>query len=297
MAESRYEVIGSAPDEAPPSRASGWLSRHRFVLLLVAILAAVLVREGLADPPVGPVQQSGVLGAVVIGVAWDPTIDRSRQVEIELTSTGAGPIAAARLRLVGNGLGRNPETELNRELVAGVPTTVRFGLAQTFCAPRPAGQLVGVIFDAAGAETTVQIAVGDPGRVLTQVNELACLSGHGVTGEADARSARLTTEPSTVLRLPITVRNPGMLPFLVTEVVSRTEGRFTQELLTVVPAGAAVSIEAEIVADCGSNEAFSKLTVAGEDFSGRLNDVGIEINDRLRGLLDDLYATCQRTGT
>lgn len=285
------------PDAMPPKRRrpARWLMRNRLVLVLLAILVLVIGREVITrNREVPPGTSTGPLTAVVRGLDWDPSSTAPRLVEVELTNIGNRSIAATRLQMHGDGLPPGDVREFNRELGQGDRATMKFGVGDPYCVTTANARLDGSVFDIAGTASTVAVDVEDPDGMLERVNDLACFGGaQPVTAEIDADVLLASPPPRAVgkLRIPVTIRNDGPLPILVTDVIVNEHG--ISQVATAVPANMSTEAEAEVAQLCEPPTGrIRSLALHGIDFGGRFIQLELSIADRVRAYLDRVVDRC-----
>lgn len=296
MTDGQYEFLDPRPSAKPTvrRRPARWLLRNRLVLVLLVILAVVIGRDVVTRNQGVPGASSGPMTAVVGGLGWDPSSSAyPRLVEVELTNIGNRSIAATRLQLHGEGMPPGDVRELNRELGQGDRATLEFGVGDPYCVTTASARLDGTIFDIAGVATTIAIDVEDPDGMLERVNDLACFGGaQPVTAEIDADALVAGAPAKTVqeLRIPVTIRNEGPLPILVTDLIVNEHG--VSQIATAVPAHKSVDIEAVVASVCQSAGQITSLALHGEDFGGRFIQFELDIGDRVQAYLDRLVERC-----
>jgi len=296
VTDGQYELLDPKPSAKPTvrRRPARWLLRNRLVLVLLVILAVVIGRDVITRNQGVPGASSGPLTAVVRGLGWDPASSEfPRLVEVELTNIGNRSIAATRLQLHGDGMPPGDFQELNRELGQGDRATVEFGVGDPYCVTTATARLDGTIFDIAGAALTVAIDVEDPDGRLERVNDLACFGGaQPVTAEIDADALLASAPAKTVpeLRIPVTIRNEGPLPILITDLIVNEHG--VSQVATAVPAHESTETEVVVASVCQSVDQITSLALHGEDFGGRFIQFELRIGDRVRAYLDRLVDRC-----
>jgi hypothetical protein len=294
VTDGHYEVLDPTPDALPPQRRhrARWLVRNRLVLVLLVILVVVIGRQVITKNREVPGASSGPLTAVVRGLDWNPTSTFPRLIEVELTNIGNRSIAATRLQLHGDGMPPGDVEEVNRELAQGDRATVKFGVGDPYCVTTANARLDGTVFDIAGAARTVALDIEDPDRMLERVNDLACFGGaQPVTAEIDA-DALLAGPPGSAageLRIPVTIRNDGPLPILVTDLIVNEHG--VSQIATAVPAHKSTDAEAVVASVCQAGQ-ITSLALHGEDFGGRFIQFELSVGDRVRAYLDRLVDRC-----
>jgi hypothetical protein len=295
VTDGHYEVLDPMPDAMPPKRRrpARWLVRNRLVLVLLAILVVVIGREVITRNREVPDASAGPLTAVVRGLDWDPTSTTPRLVEVELTNIGNRSIAATRLQMHGDGMPPGDVREVNRELGQGDRARIKFGVGDPYCVTTANARLDGTVFDIAGAARTVALDVEDPDGMLERVNDLACFGGAQlVTAEIDA-DAMLAGPPGRgagQLRIPVTIRNDGPLPVLVTDLIVNEHG--VSQIATAVPAHESTDAEAVVASVCQPADQITSLALHGEDFGGRFIQFELSIGDRVRAYLDRVLDRC-----